>query len=189
MKWYERSSGIATILLAAVLMACGGEGAADGGDQEAPVPGEEAPASGSEILTLDYGPQDPIDGFRRFEGSCSTFPYNLQHPENWEMQPTGGYAISKTRSDDTEFFIRIHEDHGSIHAANLERLVMDQGAEEVGRIDVGGHEVRVLGRDAGLMLHTPHGVGAMFHNLGVSSSLGVEETLRILDTLEPLEDC
>lgn len=67
--------------------------------------------------------------------------------------------------------------------------MIDQGAEEMGRIDVGGHEVRVLGRDAGLMLHTPHGGGALFHSLGVSSSLGVEETLRILDTLEPLEDC
>lgn len=186
------------ILMGLAFTACSGQDAAVRGGQDSPSSGDEqgaaafesGDASGNRLPTLDYGPEDPVDGFVRFEGSCTTFPYNLQHPEGWEMKATGGYAISKTPADDAQFIIRIEADHGSVHAANLERTVISRrGAEEVGRIEVGGHDVRVLGVNGEYVLHTQHGIGGTLHAHQVASSLSLEETLRILDTLEPLKEC
>jgi hypothetical protein len=175
-------------------VACGRQGAGDEAttsERLADLATEQSPSASpnTKALALDYGPKAPVAGYQRFEGSCTTFPYNLQVPEAWEIQTTGGMSLSKSRSDDIRFVVRVMADQGSVHAGNLERMVIAQGAGEVGRIQVGGQEVSVFNKGEGYVLNTPHGPGALFHHLEASSTLGPSETLKILDTLEPLKDC
>jgi len=181
-----------TVLLGLVVagIACGDSGESSSGQsglESAARPSRDNP--GGQTAQRDYGPKAGIQGFRRFEGSCQTFPYNLQYPSSWEVEAAGGISISKTRTDDTRFVIRTAEDFGSVHAANLQRSMIAQGAKEVGQVQVGGQEVTVLNMNDGYSLNTPHGVGSLFHNLAVTSTLGVDRTLQILNTLEPLEAC
>jgi hypothetical protein len=75
-------------------------------------------------MQLDYTPKETIAGYSRFEGSCQTFPYNLQYPEGWVMEAPRGVEIGKTRTDHTRFLIRIGADQGSVHAAHLEGSLM-----------------------------------------------------------------
>ncbi|MDH3947671.1 MAG: hypothetical protein OEU74_01805 [Gammaproteobacteria bacterium] len=174
---------VAVVMLAGI--GCEGQSPQD----ERPGVAQSENNFGSQPLTLDYGAKKAIDGYRRFEGACPTFPYNLQYPADWEVQASRGVSISKTRSNDTRFIVSIRQDHGADHAGRFETTMLGQGAEEAGHIEVGGHKVRVLSKGERYILHTPHGPGALFHQLDATSSLGAEETLKILDTLEPLEDC
>jgi hypothetical protein len=140
-------------------------------------------------VKLDYGPKAPVAGYRRFEGDCRTFPYSLQYPEAWEVRADRGISISKAQTDDVQFGIGVRENHGAVHAESLEKTVIAQGAKTAGHIEVAGRQVRVLNNGDRYVLHTPHGAGGLFHHLEVLSTLGVEETLKILNTLEPPEDC
>jgi hypothetical protein len=180
------------VAAAAVMIAVAGCGGAPELAEE-PMAAQEAtvnaPGGASQPEALDYGPKASIDGYARFDGDCRTFPYSLQYPSAWEVQPSRGTAIAKTRTDDVDFGIGIREDYGSVHAANLESSVLAQGATEVCSIEVGGRSVRVLNLSDRYVLHTPHGMGVFLHYLEVRSTLGVEETLRILNTLEPLGEC
>ena len=189
----SRKMTISGVLAVAAMLAgigCGGSSLPDeGATAQVPSPDQPGVAAGSQPEKLDYGPKSPVSGYKRFEGDCRTFPYSLQFPEGWEMQASRGMSISKTRTDDTQFGIGIRENHGSVHAANLERTVMAQGAKEVGHIDVGGRQVRVLNLGDRYVVHSPHGAGALYHHLEILSTLGLDETLRILNTLEPLEEC
>jgi hypothetical protein len=183
-------SGVFAVAVMLAGVGCGLESIPDEGTTaQGESAGQPGGAAGSQTAQLDYGPKPPVAGYERFGGDCRTFPYSLQHPAAWEVQASRGVSIGKTRTDDTQFGMSIREDHGSVHAANLEKTVMAQGLTEVGRIEVGGQQVRVLNMGDRYVLHTPHGAGALFHHLEVLSTLGVEETLRLLNTLEPLQEC
>jgi hypothetical protein len=66
---------------------------------------------------------------------------------------------------------------------------MPPGLTDEGRPDAGAQQLRVLNMRDRYVLHTPPGAGALLHHLEVLSTLGVEETLRLLNTLEPLQEC
>lgn len=187
-------SGTLSVALVLLLTGCGGGGGESSageidGEAQNRVSESFDPVSGSQPLVLDYGPRPSIAGFVRFEGSCTTFPYNFQHPEAWEMTGSRGMSVSNQLRDGSGFTMVIHADHGSMHVANLEEMVLAQGASDVGRVQVGGHDVRVLGMDGNYLLHTPHGPGFLFHQLAVNSEVAADLALRILETLEPLPDC
>jgi hypothetical protein len=183
------------LVVALVLLAgcSGGDPDVSAVDAEMPVGerSEESPGEVTEFqpLKLDYGHRPPVAGFVRFTGSCDTFPCNFQYPQSWEMTGSLRLHVSNQLRDGSGFAMVIHADYGSMHVANFERMLMAQGASEVGRVQVGGHEVKVLGLGGNYLLHTPHGPGYFFHRFAVDSELGLESTLRILNTLEPLPDC
>lgn len=181
-----------------ISVACGGSDSSDGAAANENDPGAAASAASETgpdeggpdaLASLDYSAKPAIPGFQRFEGSCTTFPYNLQVPADWQVEGVGGYTLSKARAEDSQFGIRIAEDYGSLHAENMERNFASMGVVEVGSIRVGGRDVRVLGSEDRYAAHTPHGNGLLLHRLEIGSTFGRELTLQILGSLEPLEAC
>lgn len=150
----------------------------------------DGPAAGT--ASFDYTPEPAVPGFVRHEGRCdSYFRYSFQHPAEWEVESTSNGA-SRMRVDEEIFNLSVAGDLGEIQAARMNEAARTQGIETAGEITIGGRRIAVHRPEPhSYAFQIPHPVGGlvMYHQLQAWSTFPVEETLRILDTLEPIEGC
>jgi hypothetical protein len=190
---------VAAIMLLVVVVGCGGSP----GDQEAapeaatsgrPAGDSDAPdTAASRAVDLDFSEKPAITGYVRFRGGCGgEFPFHFQHPEGWTFT-ANHLGFFTERDAGPRFGIRVGDDMGSVHVTNQMAMLKQAGARTVGEVRIGGLTVEVIGREEGnYFLFAPHPWGdaaVMYHGLSVGSSLGEAETLRILDSFEPIKGC
>jgi len=184
-------------LTVAVAAGCGGESAESAASdrpsaQSYASEAAQPAAAAAPAAPFDFAPKPAVPGFERHQGSCdSYFRYTFQHPAEWEVEnSTNGAA--RMRVDDEIFSITVIGDLGEIHAARMNDAAKAQGVEKVGEIAVGGRRVDVYRSDPqryAFQVPRPASGTVMYHQFQVWSTFGVEEILRILDTLEPIEGC
>lgn len=197
-----RPSFALSVAVAAIMSIVVGCGGSPGDHEVAPEAATSATATGdsdapgtaaSSPADLDFSEKPAIAGYVRFRGGCGgEFPFHFQHPEGWAFT-ANHLGFFTERDAGPRFGIRVGDDMGSVHVTNQMAMLKQAGARTVGEVRIGGRTVEVIGREEGnYFLFAPHPWGdaaVMYHGLSVGSSLGEEETLRILDSFEPIEGC
>lgn len=200
---HRRSLRLAPVALLALLTlpGCGGSPGGDTVSAERPAIAATSLPVGGQTTTsapgkpeLDLSPPPAIDGFANHQGSCDGFPLHLQYPDDWQTSSTSStFGTRRIEDDDDTFSVNIVQDVGSAHVATQTAMFRQGGARTVGEISIAGRTVEVLGGAPGTYhLFAPHpwGGGLVgYYSIAVQSSLGDAETLRILDSLAPVEGC
>jgi hypothetical protein len=179
---------LATVL--AVALGCGGTEATD--ENAAPTASAQVDRDTlTQAVSLDLSSKPALDAHVLFRGSCAGFRFDVQHPDGWQVSGTT-IGLAKERTDAATFGIRVGDDFGSTHAESQLARLKREGARIAGTIAIGGQPVEVVSpRETTYHLFAPHpwGSGIGYFWLMVSSSLGDEATLRILNTLVPVAGC